>query len=182
MKLRLAAALLLASVPCGGAAEADMLTPGLYTVINYSGGYPDFKSFKGAPNYLDGVEGDIGWRLNRFYSIEASYSYYSGSTNNGQSLTTSLQTGAIDALGYLPFGRMSPWALYGDIGATEYFLSASTPTSNAHENHFGARAGGGIQYQFDENLGLRIGGRYEWADATHLRDLEVFSVGLVWQR
>lgn len=180
MKFRLAAAILLSSTVAAG---AQAFLPGLYTVINYSGGYPDFKDIKSAPSFLDGVEGDLGWRFNRFYSIEASYAYYTGSDNSsGDNLSTTLQTGSIDALGYLPFGHASRLALYGDIGATGYFLSAQTPTSGEHENHFGARGGGGIQYQFEENLGLRLGGRYEWADTPHLRSVEVFTVGLVWQQ
>jgi len=180
MKLRLAAAILIATA---GAAQADMFTPGLYTVINYSGAYPDYRNFKGAPTFLDGVEADVGWRFNRFYSVEASYSYFTGSNNPASNnLSTTLQTGAIDALGYLPFGYASPFALYADVGATGYFASADTPTSQGHENSFGARAGGGLQYQFDEDLGLRVGGRYDWANLPHMKAAEVFAVGLVWQR
>ena len=164
-------------------AQAGSFTPGLYTVINYSGAYPDYRSIKGAPSFLDGVEADLGWRFNRFYSVEASYSYFTGSNNPASNnLSTTLQTGSIDALGYLPFGHSSPLALYADIGATEFFASAQTPGSQAHENHFGARGGGGLQYQFDEDLGLRIGGRYEWANLPHMKSAEVVAIGLVWQR
>jgi hypothetical protein len=182
MKLRLAAAILIVS-SLGSAAEADSFTPGFYTVLNYSGAYPDYKKVSGASSFLDGVEADAGWRFNRFYSVEASYSYFTGSNNGtGTSPTTTLQTGSIDALGYLPFGWASPWALYGDVGATGYFASVSSPTFEQHEDSFGARAGGGLQYQFDQDLGLRVGGRYDWADLPHMRSAEVFSIGLVWQR
>ena len=59
---------------------------------------------------------------------------------------------------------------------------ARTGFGSVNANHFGARAGGGLQYQFDENLGLRLGGRYDWTDLPNLRSATVFTVGLVWQR
>ena len=185
MKLRVAALVLAGCTIVAGAAQADIFTPGLYTVINYSGAYPDFKkttTFE-TPSFLDGVEADLGWRFNRFYSIEASYSYFTGSKRPaGQAFTTQLQTASIDALGYLPFGPGSEWALYGDIGGTAYFLNESTPLAGMHNNDFGGRAGGGLQFQLNEDLGLRVGGRYEWANIKTMRSVEVFSVGLVWQR
>jgi opacity protein-like surface antigen len=187
MKIHIAAAIVAAGIVAAGTARADSIfTTGLYTVINYSGAYPDFKEITGfhSPSYLDGVEADLGWRFNRYYSVEASYSYFTGSKNpaGGTSFTNTLQTGSIDALGYLPLGAVTPWALYADVGATGYFESASTASSSGHSNSFGGRAGGGLQYQFDQDLGLRIGARYEWANLTNMKSAAVFAVGLVWQR
>lgn len=82
MKIRVAAAIVAACLAASGAAHADpIFTTGFYTVINYSGAYPDFKQFKNVntPSYMDGVEADAGWRFNRYYSVEASYSYFTGS-------------------------------------------------------------------------------------------------------
>ncbi len=184
MRIRCAAAIL--ALCAAGSAEADPYIPGMYTVINYSGALPDFKKISGVslPSQLDGVEADIGWRFNRFYSVEASYSYFTGQkTGNGQSVTAQLQDGSLDALGYLPLGWGSPWALYGDVGGTYYFANAHTATaSSGNESNFGARAGGGLQYMIDEDLGVRLSGRYEWADLTHMRSAEVYTIGLVWQR
>jgi Outer membrane protein beta-barrel domain len=187
MKIRVAAAIVIAGIVAAGVAHADpIFTDGFYTVIGYSGAYPDFKEIKGfhSPSYLDGVEADVGWRFNRYYSVEASYSYFTGSKNpmGGGSYTNTLQTGSIDALGYLPLGRLTPWALYADVGATMYFESASTASASDHSDDFGGRAGGGLQYQFDQDLGLRVGGRYEWANLTNMKSAAVFTVGLVWQR
>jgi opacity protein-like surface antigen len=187
MRLRCAAPILSACLFVASGAMADPFMPGLYTVINYSGAYPDYRKIPHVsfPSELDGVEADIGWRFNRFYSIEGSYSYFNGQKNaDGESLTSELQDGSIDALGYLPFGYSSPFALYADVGATYYFADAHTATSSVegNESNFGARAGGGVQYMIDDDLGVRISGRYDWADLNHLRAAEVFAVGLVWQR
>ncbi len=180
------AAVFLAACAYTGGAQAEIFTRGLYTVIGYSGARPDFKSIPNVatPSLLDGVEADIGWRFSRFYSVEASYSYFWGSkSSNGISFDSKLQTGSIDALGYLPLGRESPWALYGDIGATAYFASIqSVLLSSSHYTRFGARAGGGLQYQFDDSLGLRLSGRYEWANLPIMKSAEVVTLGLVWQR
>lgn len=180
-------AVLAAFIACmAGSAHADVFNPGLYTVLNYTGAYPDFKSEPrvNTPSFMDGVEADVGWRFNPFYSVEASYSYFTGAKDNGgTSFTNTLQTGAIDGLGYLPFGRSSPWALYGDAGAVLYFASATTQAaSGGHETRFGARAGGGLQFQIDYNLGVRLGGRYEWANIPDMKSAEVVSIGLVWQQ
>jgi len=190
MKLRVAALALASCTVFAGAAFADNFIPGLYTVINYSGAYPDFKNNNtllpgsSTPSFLDGVEADIGWRFNRYYSMEASYSYFTGSKNTPgvPALTTQLQTASIDALGYLPFGPRSEWALYGDVGGTGYFLNESTPLVGVHSHRFGWRAGGGVQFQFNEDLGLRVGARYEAANLPAMRSAEVFAIGLVWQR
>jgi len=187
MKFRVAAMVLAGGLACtGGASAQGIFTPGLYTVINYSGAYPDFKQIAhvNTPSYMDGVEADIGWRFNRFYSIEASYSYFTGSTNpkGGTSATNTLQDGAIDAIGYLPLGPWRSWALYGDVGATWFFESVSSANSNGHADRIGGRAGGGIQYQFEDDLGIRAGGRYEWANLPNMKSAAVFSIGLVWQR
>ncbi|HTW36306.1 MAG TPA: outer membrane beta-barrel protein [Rhizomicrobium sp.] len=187
MKIRVAAMALAAGLTLAGAARADdIFTTGLYTVIGYSGAYPDFKHVAGVntPSYLDGVEADGGWRFNRFYSIEGSYSYFTGSTNpaSGTSFTNTLQDGSIDALGYLPLGPWRSWALYADVGGTWYFESASTVSGSDHADRFGGRAGGGVQYQFEEDIGIRAGGRYDWANLPNMKSATVFSVGLVWQR
>jgi opacity protein-like surface antigen len=188
MKLRVAALALASCTVIAGAAHADNFIPGLYTVINYSGAYPDFKNNVplgfSSPSFLDGVEADIGWRFNRFYSMEASYSYFTGSKNSpgSTSFTTQLQTASIDALGYLPFGPRSEWALYADVGGTGYFLNQSTPIVGVHSNRFGGRAGGGVQFQFNEDLGLRVGARYEFANLPAMKSATVFAIGLVWQR
>jgi hypothetical protein len=186
MKVLCTAAVLLSCAIAAGGANADPYIPGLYTVINYSAAFPDYRKIPdiSLPSELDGVEADIGWRFNRFYSVEASYSYFTGQrTGNGQSITTTLQDGSLDALGYLPLGWSSPWALYDDISGTYYFASANTATTSfSNESKFGARAGGGLQYMIDEDLGVRLSGRYDWADLSHMRSAEVFTIGLVWQR
>ena len=188
MKYRVAATIVAGCLAASASARADSIfTTGFYTVIGYSGAYPDFKQeiHVNTPSYLDGVEADAGWRFNRYYSIEASYSYFTGSkqpAGNPTTFSNTLQTGSIDALGYLPLGRVTPWALFADVGGTGYFESASTASASSHANSFGARAGGGLQYQFDQDLGLRVGGRYEWANLTNMKSAAVFTVGLVWQR
>lgn len=182
--LRFAA--LLVVLVAAESARAEPFIPGLYTVINYSAAFPDFRNLPHTPlpSLLDGVEADIGWRFNRFYSVEASYSFFTGQRNSGAtSLTTTLQDGSVDALGYLPFGRESPFALYGDIGATYYFASANTATaSTGNQSKLGARAGGGLQYMISDDLGVRLSGRYDWADLSHMREAKVVTIGLVWQR
>lgn len=185
MKHRIAAAVLAVGTVLAGGAQAQDMFNGLYTVIGYSGAYPDFKKVTGVhtSSYLDGVEADVGWRFNRFYSIEASYSYFTGSTSpSSQSFNNTLQDGSIDALGWLPLGPWRDWSLYADVGGTWYFENASTAFNSGHADRFGGRAGGGIQYQFDENLGLRAGGRYDWANLPNMKSATVFTVGLVWQR
>ncbi len=189
--MKLCGAVVLVGLVAAGSAAADPYMPGYYAVINYTGAFPDYRPFRIGPlagvamaSRLDGVQANIGWRFNRFYSIEGSYFYYSGQKNaNGTSSTTQLQGGSIDALGYLPFGYSSPWALYGDVGGTWYFFNTHTATAaSGTESKFGARAGGGLQYMIDEDLGVRVSGHYDWADLAHLRAAEVFTVGLVWQR
>jgi len=187
MKHRIAAASLAAGIAFAGSAYAQSTTySGFYTVINYTGAFPDFKKVAGVstPSYLDGVEANVGWRFNRFYTMEASYDYYSGSTHNtpgGPSFNTTLQQGSLDALGYLPLGYWRSWSLYGDIGGTWYSLS-SNGVGALREDRWGGRAGGGVQFQIDDDLGVRLGGRYEWMNMRVLKSTEVFSVGLVWQR
>jgi len=185
MKRHVAAAILAAGTVFAGAAQAQDMFNGLYTNIGYSGAYPDFKRIAHVytPSYLDGVEADVGWRFNRFYSVEASYSYFTGSTKpSGGSFTNTLQEGSIDALGWLPLGPWRNWSLYADVGGTWFFENADNGVGEDHADRFGARAGGGMQWQFDENLGLRAGGRYEWANLPNMKSAAVFTVGLVWQR
>jgi opacity protein-like surface antigen len=188
MRIRLNAAILAACAFLGGAvdANADVFTAGLYTVINYSGAYPSFKSVAGvsAPSFLDGVEADAGWRFSPFYSVEASYDYHSGSKEfGGITNDVTLQSASLDALGYLPFGWGSPWALYGDVGGSAFFAHEETVSaSGGDETRFGGRAGGGLQYQFSDNIGARAGARYEWLGLPDLKSMEVFTIGLVWQQ
>ncbi|HUO92183.1 MAG TPA: outer membrane beta-barrel protein [Rhizomicrobium sp.] len=185
MKHCIAAAGLAAAIAVAGSAHAQSTYNGFYTVINYTGAFPDFKKALGisTPSYLDGVEANVGWRFNRFYTMEASYDYYSGSTHTpgGPSFNTTLQEGSLDALGYLPLGPWRSWSLYGDIGGTWYSLS-SNGVGFLRSDRWGGRAGGGVQFQIDDDLGVRLGGRYEWMDMRALKSMEVFSVGLVWQR
>ena len=61
-------------------------------------------------------------------------------------------------------------------------ISRAHRNLGGHANKFGGRAGGGLQYQFDENLGLRVGGRYDWANLPNMKTAATFTVGLVWQR
>jgi Outer membrane protein beta-barrel domain len=184
MKHRIAAASLAAGIAFAGSAHAQGVYNGFYTVINYTGAFPDFKRVTGisTPSYLDGVEANVGWRFNRFYTMEASYDYYSGSTHSpgGPSFNTTLQQGSLDALGYLPLGYWRSWSLYGDIGGTFYALSSNG--LGGSNDRWGGRAGGGVQFQIDDDLGVRLGGRYEWMNMRVLKSTEVFSVGLVWQR
>src|SRR5580693_6936168 len=83
MKVVCATAMLAACAIAAGGADADPYIPGFYTVINYSGAFPDYRKIQGVslPSELDGVEVDMGWRFNRFYSVEASYSYFNGQKN-----------------------------------------------------------------------------------------------------
>ena len=169
-----------------GSATADPFWPGFYTVIGYSGLKPNYKSVANVspPSYLDGVEADAGWRFNRYYSVEAGYNYDVASTHDkGNDFNATVQSGAIDGIGYLPFGGNSPLALFGDVGAAVFFVNNQSPLIT-HGNHtrFGGRAGGGLQYQFDDDLGVRLSGRYEWSGDSYMRSAEVFTVGLVWQR
>jgi len=186
MKIRFAAVAVAACVVSAGAVQAQIFVPGPYAVINYSGLLPNFKSapYVHTPSYLDGGELDVGWRFNRYYSVEASYAYDTGNNNsNGTSLTTNFQTAAIDGLGYLPLGRNTPWALFADAGATVIFahdLTSLLPGGN--ETRFGGRAGGGVLYQIDDNLGVRLSGRYEWTGLADMRSAAIFGVGVVWQR
>lgn len=168
-----------------GPAFADGFTNGLYTVIGYDGTIPHFQSIPGltTPSYLDGVDANIGWRFNPFYSLEASYTYATGSSQGG-ALSTSLQSAGLNGLGYLPFGRGSSWALFGEAGAVVSFARAESATFRVggDATRFGGQAGGGLQYQFDDNLGLRLSGRYVWTGISDVKSAEVFTVGLVWQR
>lgn len=187
MNIRAAvAAALAASLCCAASARADdIFTTGLYTDLGYTGADPDFKKIANVytPSFMDGVEADMGWRFNRFYSVEASYSYYTGAKNFvGTSFHNTLQTASIDGLGYLPLGYESQWALFGDAGGTAYFESYGTVAGTAHQTRFGARAGGGVQYQFTVDLGVRVEGRYDWADLSNMRSAKVFTIGLVWQQ
>lgn len=184
LKTAIVAACALLGAPC--AAQADVFTPGFYAVINYAGAFPNFKSVVGlsTPSYLDGVEADAGWRFNRYYSVEASYDYVTG-TKEFQNSTydTTLQSGSLDALGYLPLGPGSAWALYGDVGGSVYFFQGvNAQFISGNETRFGGRAGAGVQYQFSDDIGVRVGGRYEWAGLPTLKSTEVIAVGLVWQR
>lgn len=186
MKVRVAAAIMASLLCCAASARADdIFTTGLYANIGYTGLDPDFTNVRSAftPTYLDGVEADAGWRFNRYYSVEASYSYYTAAKNDGgTSFHYTLQTASIDGLGYLPLGYESPWALFGDAGGTAYIENDGTVAGTAHETRFGARAGGGLQYQFTIDLGVRLEGRYDWADLSNLRSAKVFTVGLIWQQ
>jgi len=51
-----------------------------------------------------------------------------------------------------------------------------------NETRFGGRAGGGVLYQIDDNLGVRLSGRYEWTGLADMRSAAIFGVGVVWQR
>src|SRR5271163_2606903 len=97
MKYRVAAAIVAGCLAASAGARADpIFTTGFYTVIGYSGAYPDFKQelHVNTPSYMDGVEADVGWRFNRYYSVEASYSYFTGSTQppGGTTFSNTLQT------------------------------------------------------------------------------------------
>jgi opacity protein-like surface antigen len=183
--IRLAAVLAFLMLPLAAPAYAEAFTDGLYTVIGYDGTIPHYASipYVSTPSYLDGLEVNVGWRFNPFYSVETSYTYATGSSMGGD-LSTTLQSGAINALGYLPFGRDSSWALFGEAGAVLSFAHAQSNTVDVSGNKsgFGGQAGGGLQYQFDDNIGLRLSGRYVWTGISEQKSAEIFSLGLVWQR
>lgn len=185
-RVRIAVAFVCAVLGASTAARADTFGSGLYAVINYAGVIPKWSAIKdiSTPSYLDGVEADIGWRFNPFYSVELSYDYNTGSTTlHGIDFNTTLQAISLDGMGYLPLGRNSKWALYADAGGSLFIANGGTPTMHSgDETRIGGRVGGGLLYQFSDDLGVRASGRYEFTDVPNIRSAEIFSIGLVWQR
>lgn len=185
-RVKIAVAIAAAMLGASSAAQAAPFDSGLYAVIDYAGVIPKWSAIKGisTPSYLDGVEADIGWRFNPFYSVELSYDYNTGSTTSHDvDFDATLQAISLDGMGYLPLGRNSHWALYADAGGSLFIANGGTPTMHSgDETRLGGRVGGGLLYQFSDDLGVRASGRYEFTDVPNIKSAEIFSVGLVWQQ
>lgn len=90
----------------------------------------------------------------------------------------------LDALGYLPVDDQNRFELIGTAGLawSKGEVELSVPGIGAagnDESEFGFRLGGGAQFNFTDNVGIRGLARYQQADFEDVVDREwVYSVGL----
>ncbi len=180
------AAALVCVVACSENAEAS----GIYIAAGYDAAWPTYGTATGydAPATLEGGDVAVGWRFNRYYSVEVDYAYATGSRNVYYGLSTrlSLQTGMVDAFGYLPLGRYSDFAPFATLGvgaidgtAKAAYVYFGSHSADASSTELSARVGGGIAWQFMGGLGARAMLRYQWNDSSDVHGATTFTLGLV---
>jgi hypothetical protein len=162
------------------AANAADFQPGLYNTVGYEALWPTYKNGVGAlaPSMLNGFDVGAGWRFNRYYTVEGSYGYATGTSSF---LELSAQTISLDGMGYLPFGKGSGFALLSDVGVSDVFGHATTAFGRGDSSAFGPHIGAGAQIQFSDTIGLRGIVKYQWANFDLLDGATVGTVDLIWR-
>ena len=106
--------------------------------------------------------GIIGVKMNDVIGIEAFYQQ-SLDEESFDVLTTSFNAFGVDALAYVPLNETIEFI--PSVGIGRYKVKADIAGyGSVSEDGLGLRAGLGMQINFNENIGLRIGGRYVHLD------------------
>ena len=173
---------LLSALPFMASAENINIKP----VIGFDYAYAQADLKNGLNQIIEekysSFSGVIGVKMNDAIGIEAFYqqsldepSPYSLYHNN---VNTSFNAFGVDALAYIPLDEVIDFIPFVGIGRYKLKLDTNGYGSDS-EDGFGLRAGLGMQINFNENIGWRIGGRFVYLDDFESADsLIEFSTGL----
>lgn len=118
-----------------------------------------------AEDKYSSFSGVIGVKMNDIIGVEAFYQQ-SLEEESFDVLTTSFNAFGVDALAYVPLNETIEFI--PSVGIGRYKVKADIAGyGSVSEDGLGLRAGLGMQINFNENIGWRIGGRY-----VHLDDFE----------
>lgn len=168
MKIITAASAILFTLVLCGAAQAQMRSR---PVQNYGYLFAEYDHYSASGGSLNGGGLGVGWRLNRYFAVQAGGQY---SRKSGVDYTN----GYAEALLHMPFTPR--FSLYGSIGGAyaqaETSFTAGTPptTFKISTSSSGYRAGAGMEYWMTPEVSLRAG--YRRQNALFVAD--DISVGL----
>ena len=129
----------------------------------------------------------LGARVHDNFALEA---YYKKSTKKKKTNSTlfappittelELQSFGVDAVFHSPrLGYTNNVELIGSVGVAWYELKGKATalgySETAKDDHFGGRIGAGLQYYINNNLALRLMGRYNYTgidEAEHMFELD----------
>ena len=140
-------------------------------VIGLDYSYPQMDLKNGwdqiAEDKYSSFSGVIGVKINNDIGFEA---FYQQSLEEDSpywyDVSSEFNAFGVDALAYIPLNERIDFIPSVGIGRYEVEVNIDDWGSDS-EDGLGLRAGLGMQINFDENIGLRIGGRY-----VHLDDFE----------
>ena len=130
-----------------------------------------------AEHYYSSFSGIIGVKINDAIGFEIFYQQ-SMEEKTFSILTTSFNAFGFDALSYIPLGETLDFI--PSVGLGGYKVKVDIDGYGSYfEDGLGFRAGLGMQFKFNENVGWRIGGRFVLLnDFESVDNIMEFSTGL----
>jgi len=160
-----------------GAADKEIYIP--YAGVDYS--YIQAKADGVKPLY-HALNLNFGTKYNQYFGTELFFEQ-SGSdskkTQDGK-FKSSFRAYGLDIAAYLPLGCYHRAELLATAGVGEYVFKEKFGAEKHHnDSGWGYRIGGGVLYNFDENISLRLLARYVSLDRVAGFDhLTEFSAGI----
>ena len=127
-------------------------------------------------NHYSSFSGIIGIKINDEFGLEAFYQQSLDEKSLGI-ITTNFNAFGFDALAYIPLEENL--YLIPSFGMARYKIVADiNGYGSNNEDGLGIRTGIGFQININENVGLRISGRYVHLDIESVDDIMELSTGL----
>ena len=177
--------LLLAGVAClfSFGASAEEFRP--YVGMDYIFSNANIKKEYDMKKDYNSLAVNAGVKMGEFVSLEAFFQQ-SGERKKHISDTVSSKTKfhayGLDMYGYMPIPRCDDtFNLLGSIGLANYNIETKyegAARGKIDKDRMGYRAGIGMQYNFTENLGARVMGRYTYLGGKALKDLKEVTAGI----
>lgn len=132
----------------------------------------------------------LGLRLHDNFGLEAYYKRSAKAKKTNSSLflvpvTTEmeLQSGGVDAVFYSPrLGYANRVEVIGSVGVAYYelklTLTAAGISESGRDDHVGFRAGAGMQYYINDNVALRLMGRYNYTGIEEAENMLELDAGV----
>lgn len=176
--------LLLAGVAClmSFGASAQEFRP--YVGLDYA--YSDAntkKEYHFKNDYNSGIV-NAGVDMGNYTSLEAFFQQSGERKSNvgDQRIKNKFHAYGLDLYGYLPVPQCNEkFSLLGSLGLANYNMEAkyrADVRGKIDKDRVGYRAGIGAQYNFTENWGARVMGRYTYIGSKAMKDLKEVTAGI----
>lgn len=180
-----------AALLMAGSASAAELNP--YVGLDYvyskahfkSGTLSGFSTNNLKKNYNSGAI-NLGVRPDQYFSLEAFFQQsdsqkghrYDDTALSGRNhVKSEFYAYGLDAYGYMPIG-CNGFNLLGTVGLANYNFKIKSDRNSVDKQRIGYRAGLGAQYDINENLAVRVVGRYSYINSRYLDDLKEVTAGI----
>ena len=174
--------LLMSGIACLFAVNANAgITPYVGLDFNYS----TFDYAYDAEDYVEYVYQSLsiiaGAKFHKNFGAEAFYQHSGKEKNSflGETYTTDFQAYGIDFLGYLPLGCDGTVEIIGGVGIGEYEMKVKEVGYGSNkEESLGYRLNVGLQYNINENWGIRGMYHHVYTQKSDIDAIDEFSLGV----